>query len=329
MGVPLLRRINSFFNPEYFQGWGKTSRYFEGWYFKVVNEDETKAFAFIPGIAMDESGRRQAFIQILDGKRKTALFHRFDASLFLPDAGKFRLQIQDNIFSGNTIKLDMAHARGELNFSGNISWPKPFYSPGIMGPYAFVPFMECYHGIVSMDHSIAGEMEIGNERINFDKGRGYIEKDWGRSFPAAYFWLQTNHFTKPGISLKASVAKIPWIRKAFTGFIAGIWLGDRLIRFTTYNGSVIRKSFADRDKVQIVLENKKFRIEILGHRDEATELASPVQGLMDGRIAESMTSVTEVQLSDLENKSILFEDTGRNTSLEVAGDIRQIFVNSH
>jgi tocopherol cyclase len=129
--------------------------------------------------------------------------------------------------------------------------------------------------------------------------------------------------------LKAAVAKIPWIRKAFTGFIAGVWLKDRLIRFTTYNGSVIRKSFADREKVEVVLENKKFRIEILAHRDEATELASPILGLMDGRIAESMTSETEIQVMDLKNRRILFEDTGRNTGLEVAGNIGEIFVNNN
>ena len=43
--------------------------------------------------------------------------------------------------------------------------------------------MECYHGIVSMDHTVNGLIEINNEKIDFSEGRGYIEKDWGRSFP--------------------------------------------------------------------------------------------------------------------------------------------------
>ena len=34
-------------------------------------------------------------------------------------------------------------------------WPVKVTSPGAMGPYAFVPFMECYHGVVSMDHTPA------------------------------------------------------------------------------------------------------------------------------------------------------------------------------
>jgi len=322
----MFTRLNAFFNPEQFQGWGKTKKYFEGWYFKVVNADETKAFAFIPGIAIDEAGNKQAFIQVLDGKRKTAAYYKFEFSAFRPTEKKFLVDIETNWFSENHIKLDLPDVKGELNFTGNIPWPKPFYSPGIMGPYAFAPFLECYHGIVSMDHSICGELIIENEKINFNNGRGYIEKDWGRSFPSAYFWLQTNHFSEPGISLKASVAKIPWIRKSFVGFIAGLWLKDKLYRFTTYNNTTLRKSFADGEKLEIVLENKNYLLEILAHRDKATALASPILGLMDGRIEESMTANTSVRLYDKKNRTDLLNDTGRNAAMEIAGKIEEIFV---
>lgn len=322
----MFKKIHSFFNPEEFQGWGKTKRYFEGWYFKVVNAAETKAFAFIPGIAMDERGNKQAFVQVLDGKKKTATYHRFDFSSFRPIAKKFIVDIADNSFSENHIRLNLPDLKGELNFSGNIRWPKPFYSPGIMGPYAFAPFMECYHGIVSMDHSINGGLIIDNSTIDFSNGRGYIEKDWGRSFPSAYFWLQTNHFSEPGISIKASVAKIPWIRKSFVGFIAGLWLKDKLYRFTTYNNTQLRKSFADAEKLEIVLENKNHLLEILASRDKATALASPILGLMDGRIEESMTAKTEVRLFDKKSRRELLNDIGRNSGLEVAGKINEIMV---
>jgi tocopherol cyclase len=322
----LFKRINAFFNPEQFQGWGKKRKYFEGWYFKVVNAAETKAFAFIPGIAMDEKGNRHAFVQVLDGKKKTADYHKFDADSFIPSPGKFLIQIEGSKFADNNIRLDLPGIKGQLEFSGNVPWPKPFYSPGIMGPYAFVPFMECYHGIVSMDHSIQGDLNIDEETIDFTNGKGYIEKDWGRSFPSAYFWMQTNHFSQTGISLKASVAKIPWIRKSFVGFIAGLWLNGRLIRFTTYNKSVLRKSFADNEKVELVIENKKYRIEILAYRDAATALASPILGFMAGRIEESMTAAIEVKLTDMKNGTTLFHDTGRNAGLEVAGNIQEIMI---
>ncbi len=324
--MPLLKKINAFFNPEQYQGWGRQRNYFEGWYIKIVNADESSAFAVIPGIAMDKAGNQQAFIQVLDGRKKTAVYHRFDASDFQPAPGRFYLSILENSFSEKHITLDLPEIKGSLHFSGNKPWPKKLYSPGIMGPYAFAPFMECYHGIVSLDHEIDGELILTGGPVSFTGGRGYMEKDWGHSFPAAYFWMQSNHFTEPGVSFKASVAKIPWLRKSFTGFIGGLWLQDRLFKFTTYNGSRLLKSFADEKKVELVIQNRKYRIEVFAHRQEGTELAAPIGGLMDGKIEESMTANLEVVLRERKSNTILFADTGRSAGLEVAGSIHELFV---
>lgn len=322
----LLTRLHAFFNPEQFQGWGKKRNYFEGWYYKIISNNGEKAYAFIPGIAMDTKGNKHAFIQVLDGKQKTSAYHRFDIKEFKPSAKKLRIQLNKNSFSENHLQLDLPGIKGVLTFAGNVPWPKPFYSPGIMGPYAFVPFMECYHGIVSMDHHINGELLIDNEKINFTDGRGYIEKDWGRSFPSSYFWMQSNHFSRPGISLKCSVARIPWISKAFTGFIAGLWLHHQLYRFTTYNGTKLRRSFADEKTVEIILENRKYLLHVTAHRDHSTELASPINGFMNGRIEESMTSSIDVLLTDKKTGTIVLQDTGKNAGLEVAGNISEIFI---
>jgi len=317
----MFNKLHSLFHPDEYQGWGKTRRYFEGWYFKVVTADESHAFAFIPGIAMDRNGVRQAFVQVMDGKKRTARYHKFEASEFQPRERKFELEIRNNFFSNNSMQLDLPGVKGHLRFSDITPWPNAWYSPGIMGPYSFVPFMECYHGILSMDHNIDGKLVIEGETVDFTNGRGYMEKDWGQSFPDAYFWLQTNHFSQPGISLKASVARIPWMGGSFIGFIAGLWIHDHLIQFTTYNGSKLIKSFADRNEVKLILENKKYRLEILAHREKTTQLASPVLGFMDGRIDESMTSLIDVQLYDKINQNIILLDTGRNAGLEVAGKI--------
>lgn len=100
-------RLQSFFNPEQYHGWGKQRRYFEGWYFKIVNADETAAFAFIPGVAMDNDGKRQSFIQVLDGRRTTAAYHRFEFADFHPTEGKFEVKILGNYFSEHRLKLDL------------------------------------------------------------------------------------------------------------------------------------------------------------------------------------------------------------------------------
>ena len=64
--------------------------------------------------------------------------------------------------------------------------------------YAWVPFMECYHSVVSMTHAVVGSVRFGAgpeaETFNINAGRGYIEKDWGRDFPETYVWMQGNSF---------------------------------------------------------------------------------------------------------------------------------------
>lgn len=320
----IVNRLNALFHPEQYHGWGRNRRFFEGWYFKVVNASEDRAFAFIPGTAVDKKGTGHAFIQVLDGKNLTSSYFTFPRSDFHPQPEKFDIRIAGNRFTAASLELDLPGFSGKLEFSNQKPWPSRWYSPGIMGPYAFVPFMECYHGVLSMDHTVRGELEIKGNGTSFSGGRGYIEKDWGHSFPSAYIWMQTNHFSRPGISFKASVARIPWLWSSFTGFIAGLWLDDRFFPFTTYNGTRLEKCNAGKETVELIFCNERFRLEIFARRDHATALASPIGGLMDGRISESMTSELALILTDLKINRIIFRGNGRNVALEVAGKIGEI-----
>ena len=49
-------------------------------------------------------------------------------------------------------------ASNRLHFSDWQGWPVTLASPGVMGPYSFAPFMECNHGILSMDHCLSGAL---------------------------------------------------------------------------------------------------------------------------------------------------------------------------
>jgi hypothetical protein len=320
----IFTKIRSLLNPTMYQGWGNRRKYFEGWYFKVVNKEETKAFAFIPGIAMDEAGERHAFIQLLDGKAKKAEYFPFDASLFKPSDKKFEVAIGTSRFSAEGLTFDIPAIKGTLSFSECVSWPSRWYSPGIMGPYTFAPFMECNHGIVSMDHSIEGSLVINGEETDFTGGRGYIEKDWGHSFPSAYIWMQSNHFDQPGISFKASVARIPWVTGNFTGFIAGFWFNNRLHRFTEYNRSRIIMLRTSESAVEIEFRNRYHTLRLAAPVDKATSLAAPVRGLMEGRIEESMTSVISLTLTENTSGQVIYSGKGRNGSVEISGDIQSL-----
>ena len=322
----LPKKIHATFHPECYHGWGKSHTYFEGWYYKLITADERRALAIIPGIAMDTDGNKQAFIQVLDGKKQQATYHKFDPTLFKPAPKKFEIRLDQNFFSYDEIVVDLDQCKGKISLKNQIPWPSSWYSPGIMGPFTFVPFMQCYHGVLSMQHTLQGSLQINGEQIDFTGGKGYLEKDWGKSFPSGYIWMQTNHFIQNNVSLKASVAKIPWLGSSFVGFIAGLYIDGRLFQFTTYNRTKLIRSFANQQQVELILANKKHRLEIRAERSEATELAAPIQGLMEGRISESMSSTCTVILVESKSGKVLFNDQARNVALEVGGNLSDVLV---
>lgn len=321
------RRVRAAWYPDEFHGWGVERRYFEGWYFKIVSPDEQHALAFIPGLSVGENGESHAFIQVMDGKACQAHYFRFDSQDFRPSNSKFELHLGNNFFSAHSMRLDLPGFQGEIQFKNPVTWPKMLGAPGIMGWYGFVPFMECNHGVASMQHGLEGELvQLNNpanqQLINFTHGKGYTEKDWGRSFPRAYVWMQTNHFgSTDRASLLASVAHIPWLRSHFIGFISGLWLEGRLYRFATYTGA---KKYLEigKNTVSLIFKSPREELRLLATQAAGTALVSPLQGEMTGKINESLQATVRVEL--LLGGQRVFEDTGRNAGLEVAGEVSSL-----
>lgn len=315
----ILHKLRSLWNPDQYQGWGQHRKYFEGWYFKLVSADEQHALAFIPGISMGEDGQKHAFIQVMDGKKCQAEYHRFVETDFQPSSHGFDVKLAQNSFSSTELNLNLSEISGQIRLLNTTPWPKMLGAPGIMGWYSFVPFMECNHGIVSMHHELVGKLKFHGQTIDFNGGRGYVEKDWGRSFPRAYVWMQSNHFQKTTeASLMASVAHIPWLGSYFIGFISGFWLEKRLYKFATYTGAKKHLKITD-GQVELVLVNPNTELRILARQAAGTALISPLSGEMKGKIQESLQATLHVEF--LQKGRRIFEDTGRNAGLEVAGTV--------
>ena len=232
--------------------------------------------------------------------------------------------IGNNFFSSSKMTLELPNIQGEVNFDNLTPWSSSLLSPGIMGPFSFVPFMECYHGILSMNHCITGEVVFNDESISFSQGKGYMEKDWGHSFPEAYIWMQSNHFSQPGTSVKASIAMIPWLTSSFIGHIGGLLFEGKLYVFTTNNVSRRKKCKVMEDKVEIIIENGKFRLSLWAKRNNVTELAAPIAGFMDARIEESMKAEITVELFDKKTNTLLLSDIGFSGGIEVAGKYQKL-----
>lgn len=314
-------------HPEIFQGSLRKKRYFEGWYFKLVDATETYALAIIPGIALSQN-TSHAFIQILSSHDAKADYFSFPASAFWADQKKFLVQIEGSSFSLNALRLDIrannTEIKADVRFGNIMGWPVSLFSPGAMGWYRFVPRMECYHAVLSFDNTIAGSITLNGKTIDLTGGRGYIEKDWGASMPSAWVWMQTNHFEQPGVSLFASIANIPWLGSSFTGYIAGLYFNKRVYRFATYTGARITRLQVDETRIGFTIEDNRHRLDVDAKRETGAVLAAPQLGEMTSKVNESLRSVLHVRLMEKPSGKIIFAGDGRNAGLEFVGDARKM-----
>ncbi len=327
----MFRHLIQIWRPAVYHGTRKKANFFEGWFYKLSNAASDRVYAVIPGVFLGKNSHdSHAFIQILDGQDHQSTYHRFPLTEFHASATKFEMHIGKNFFSNHRINLDLeagpVSTRGQLVFEGITPWPVRWYSPGIMGWYAFVPFMECYHGVLSLDHKIQGSLQFNRKKIDFSGGRGYLEKDWGKSFPEAYIWIQSNHFENPGIGLTVSVAKIPWRGSFFRGFLIGFLYQGRLYRFTTYTGSVLSGVTFHEGMIELEVRDRKYKLTIKAWKKDGGILNAPEEGGMVRRVSESLNSRVQVDFFSIVKgrEDLCYSGEGRWAGLEIHGRLDEI-----
>ena len=311
-------------HPEYFQGNKKKDHYFEGWYYKLVSRDEKDTIAFIPGVSINQKDQH-AFIQVFishksikDVSLKTH-YIRFDFNDFSYSHKEFWIRIGKNYFSKERIELSIR--KKDLKISGivNLDILTPIktslFSPNIMGIFGYVNFMECYHGIISMSHQLSGIIPINQKNIDFFDGKGYMEKDWGTSFPKTYVWLQSNHFKDSNTSFLFSYADIPFIGFHFKGLIVNLFYQNKEYRFATYNGAKVKKEEIGEGNASYTIKKGKYRLEVVANSSVQIELASPKNGMMIEQIKEGLSGNIHLKLYDKNN--LIYEDIGEHAGIEI------------
>lgn len=320
---PLKYHFRKVWNPSWFQGKMGKKSYFEGWYLKSVSADGRHSWAFIPGISLNGTDSH-SFVQAINGKTGKTWYFRYPIEDFQFSVREFSVAVGPNRFSSKGMQLDLQNDtgffKGRLEFGAFTPFPVSFRRPGIMGWYRYVPFMECYHGVVSLDHHVEGKIEHPEGTILLDHGRGYIEKDWGISMPEAWIWMQTNHFDTAGTSFMLSVAKIPWIGKAFSGFLGFFHHQGKLYPFATYTGAKVEKIEEKGQQLMVEIKARSFRLTIEALLGEKGSLKAPVSGNMERIIHESIDANIKLTLYDKQNH-IVFTGQGIHAGLEMVGEL--------
>jgi len=305
--------------PHLFQGATKLSKnknYFEGYYFKVNNDKE--AIALIPGISL-YGKKKKAFIQVITNEN--SYFINFPIEDFSYNHNPFYIKIKDNFFSLNNLHIDIKDRKQNLSIFGDIYYidnttiKRKLFSPNIMGPFTYFSCMECKHAIISMKSKATGLIKINEHKFEFKNNNGYMEKDYGISFPQNYLWCQANSFKNSKTALMLSIADIPFKSIRFKGFICSFLLNDKEYRFATYNKAKITKEKIANNSINITFTKGKYSLNIKAKTNKSKELFAPVIGKIQKSIYESINATVIITFK-CENK-IIYQDTSFSGGLEI------------
>ncbi|WP_428771523.1 tocopherol cyclase family protein [Treponema sp. HNW] len=275
-----------------FRGSKNHNNYFEGWYFKCVDEQNDLIVILIPGISIFKE--KTAFLQyIIYYKTHTASgFLKYDIDDF-KITEPFGIKLPHGFISKEHIQLAFEDMECNLKLTDFTPLKNTVLAPSIMGFFEYLK-MPCYHDIVSLNHSVTGTVLLKNERIEFN-GKGYIEGDRGSSFPQFYIWAQCNNFTSQNSSLFMSVADISTPFFKFLGHIAVYYRDGKEYRFASYAGSRAKVDVsADKTSARIEFTNGSYCLKIALEADKGNPLIAPMNRAMDFKIKEQVKAKVKI-----------------------------------
>lgn len=285
-----------------FHGAKKHHSYFEGWYLKQQNE--VSAVALIPAFHVSEEGKQSASLQIITKDISYNL--KYPIKKFKANKNRFRIQIGDNIFSEYGCKLNCKEKGFEMKGSLRYS---PFRRPNydIMGPFKYVPFMECRHSVLSLSHVVNGSIIINDKEYNFLNHIGYMEGDRGQSFPKRYLWTQCNWGEN---CVMVSIADIPFCGGSFVGCIGSILIKDKEYRIATYLG--VKLLYLSENIIYLSQGHLSLLVNLL--EPDSKPLYAPLYGNMERTIHESIAC--KVKYTCIYKDKVIFEFTSNQASFE-------------
>ena len=340
-----------------------------------IKNGSSFSMAVVPGIFHSDastSDESHAFIFVtLNGVQQHYYRFNIDQFTYAKANEEYYIQVGNNRFTRDGVSLDLSPQddndaelilRGELTFSNTSPWPLSLLYLGAMGPVGWMPGLECTHGILSFDHELSGNLTLtttttknttttssssdggSTEIISMNGGRGYTEKDYGRSFPSLWVWIQTNNFrNNPGTSLFVSIARIPtpFFGLEFPGFTAAIWHQGNLIPFATWSGATFDDLRISKEEVYIAMTSSKrgswgrrkksryYRVEISVNRRNVPEvlLYAPVNFTrMEPFVWEALQATVHLRLLD-DMDNVIIDDKGDYAGLEVHGNVQWLVDN--
>lgn len=273
------------------------SEYFCGWYFRCCADNRT--LAVIPAFHWNNGGKSCSLQVITDDGAWNV---PFPYQSFRKRKKGIHVAVDDNLFTEKGMRMEL-HT-DSLNIRGCVRFGR--LSPlryDIMGPFRFVPFMECRHSVFSMMHTVNGVITVNGTKYLFKDGTGYMEGDRGKSFPREYAWTQCSFADG---SLMLSVAEIPVGPFRFTGIISAVLWRGREYRIATYLGA---RAVKIKDG-EVVIRQRGLTLRAKLIKKNPHPLFAPEGGAMTRTIRESASCLAAYRMEENGDTLFDFETSG-------------------
>lgn len=336
---------------------GGRDRFFEGWYYRVTLPEIAQTFAFMYSID-DPAGRRAGQLysggaaQVLGpsdrylwrtfpnpkgfwaASDRLALGHwgrhpRSERPHLLP-AAEFAATIPEGYQATATLNQGHIIDPGSGNACRWCYRIEPVYGWGdpqrpqqsTSGWLSFFPLFEPGWQVLLAHGRATGWIDWLGQRYTFTDAPAYGEKNWGRSFPLKWFWLNCNSFNEePDLALTAAAGRrgAPWGIEE-VGAI-GIHYRGRFYEFVPWNAEISWQVEPwGHWQMQGRMDNLEVRV--VGRSDRpGTPLRAPTATGLQFCCRDTMLGHISVQLRDLRSNKLLLAATSLTGGLEVGGDI--------
>lgn len=269
------------------------NRYFEGWFQKVFSKQHNASFIVIYGYATDNAPEKFGFIQVYipnDGPH--ILYFRKDE--ISCDNANHSIRMGENLLTTESLRISTDDISLNLNMKNNL--PIPTFKNS-MGYAYYVPTLPCYHSVMNESHYVTGEIQSASQHFQLEHDLGYMEKNWGTSFPKRYCWLQAVNPLDPQTSLLFSQAKIEWIGKTFTRHVGHLRLDGKKIDLRELRKCTIITKVLDESNHRIQISGRNIMMEIHISFQDKVIFKGPAEGNMSRDIIHHTDALIDVKLN--------------------------------
>ncbi|MBE9202546.1 tocopherol cyclase family protein [Synechocystis salina LEGE 06099] len=338
--------------------WQGQSPFFEGWYVRLLLPHSGESFAFMYSIENPAGARHYSggAVQILGPATETkanqddqliwrifpsvkkfwASPHQFALGHWgkhtgnsparpLPSDEFFALvkegyQIYQNQHQGQ-IHPRRSPLRWQFTVEPEITWGNPQRFPrATAGWLSFLPLFDPGWQILFAQGRGHGWLEWQGEQYEFDHALVYAEKNWGRSFPSRWFWLQANHFPQhPGLSVTAAGGERIVLHRTEEVALIGVHHQGNFYEFGSGHGTVTWQ-VAPWGSWQLKASNDRYWVSLSGTTEEKGCLVhTPTAQGLQLNCRDTTRGHLHLQLGAI-RKGLIVETITDTAGLEVGGN---------